>query len=57
MFELYNLPSTIPSEVSQEERIASLKSDLWENFKESFMLKKRTCDDPGEDGTGQLSDP
>lgn len=46
MFELYNLALTIPSEVSEGGRIASLKSDLLENFKESFS--KRTRDDTGD---------
>jgi hypothetical protein len=50
MFELYNLALTIPSEVSEGDRIASLKSDLLENFKESFS--KRTRDDTGN-GRGE----
>lgn len=55
MFQLYNLTSTIPSEVSQGERIVSLNPDILENFKDSFMSKKGMCDDPSEDETGSTT--
>ena len=50
MFQLYNLASTIPDEVSQVKRIASLSPDILANYKEAFT-GTRTFDDSGENRT------